>query len=73
MQITNSEIQARRELMPDYTPGLEALDQLETSFRTSISSIIKLYSNGCFHHHKKKPALADFINIKLSRNYFTFS
>jgi hypothetical protein len=29
MQITNSEIQAMRELMPDYTPGLEAMDHLE--------------------------------------------
>ncbi|MEA5552879.1 hypothetical protein VB713_18200 [Anabaena cylindrica UHCC 0172] len=29
MQLTNNEIQAMRELMPDYTPGLEALDQLE--------------------------------------------
>jgi hypothetical protein len=29
MQITNSEIKAMRELMPDYTPGLEAMDHLE--------------------------------------------
>jgi len=29
MQITSSEIQAMRELMPDYTPGLEAMDHLE--------------------------------------------
>ena len=29
MQITSSEIQAMRELMPDYTPGLEAIDHLE--------------------------------------------
>ena len=29
MQITNSEIQAMGELMPDYTPGLEAMDHLE--------------------------------------------
>jgi hypothetical protein len=28
MQITNSEIKAMRELMPDYTPGLEAMDHL---------------------------------------------
>ncbi|MBD2570396.1 hypothetical protein [Anabaena lutea] len=29
MQITSGEIQAMRELMPDYTPGLEAMDHLE--------------------------------------------
>lgn len=29
MQITNSEIQAMGELMPDYTPGPEAMDHLE--------------------------------------------
>jgi hypothetical protein len=29
MQITSSEIQSMRELMPDYTPALEAMDHLE--------------------------------------------
>lgn len=29
MQITSSEIQTVGELMPDYTPGLEAMDHLE--------------------------------------------
>jgi hypothetical protein len=29
MQITHSEIQAMRELMPDYTPGIEAMNHLE--------------------------------------------
>ena len=29
MQVTSSEIEAMRELMPDYTPGLEAMDHLE--------------------------------------------
>jgi hypothetical protein len=29
MQVTSSEIQAMRELMPDYPPGLEAMDHLE--------------------------------------------
>ncbi|MTJ09037.1 hypothetical protein [Anabaena sp. UHCC 0204] len=29
MQVTSSEIQAMRELMPDYTPGLEAMAHLE--------------------------------------------
>ena len=29
MQITSNEIQAMRELMPDYNPGLEAMDHLE--------------------------------------------
>jgi hypothetical protein len=29
MQLTKSEIQAMRELMPHYTPGLEAMEHLE--------------------------------------------
>ncbi|WP_267910317.1 hypothetical protein [Sphaerospermopsis aphanizomenoides] len=29
MLLTHSEIQAMRELMPDYTPGIEAMNHLE--------------------------------------------
>lgn len=41
MQITNSEIKAMRELMPDYTPGLEAMDHL--ALDPAIATVIVLY------------------------------
>ena len=47
MQITNSEIKAMRELMPDYTPGLEAMDHLASSsglpLDPAIATVIVLY------------------------------